>query len=819
LPVRKTKTVRENPILRLASIVACATLAACSAELPAEPAGAASTQVLNVDQFIYLRCNSTDWNLSERSRLKSTLDPNILRLAIRVSQSWTTSDQCVFTLVSASQPDSWGTAQSNYTVSSPSTPIAVPGGDSLVGPQASQINFSVNYPALGEYEATVDWATKTFAIAASSAVNGPPDASMDGARPDAGIDAGADSPPEASLDAGLDAMPDGSGEAAIDTPDGAVGVPEGAVDSDIDAPDGSVDSGTDASEETVASDTDALVEALDSSIDAPDGTADPGADVSNGTDAGPDTTQDSDADVADSDVLLGADATVGPDAGGAADASSEEAATGAFVPPTGGYPIQCPWLLDTGPMRTHLLGSADFYAKVADPQFGGFFTYLDRQGNPKSTNKSFQVESRDAYAFAHAFMVSGNESYLVAARQALDFLYAHGKDPTNGGYVFLGDRQGNWLPAPSGVPSDKWSFTQHYALSGPTAMCEAAPNATDCGAMNDGMQLLESRYWDPTNGGYFNNATLDYGSVWEKGFTPTIDGITPHILLTYLVTQNPSYRARFISLADDAANHLVGSMSAPGVLFGYPESFTSSWSIEAGSTYGFVGHLYKTAWALARAYLVTGDAKYRTASRQLLMQLWTGGGFDHANGAPNFDYNFNSGVGSTNKEYWQLEQGFTSGITNWYVATNDIDRAIYIEQADRSLCFFMSHLPDAQYGGIFLETNADGSILVSDGSNSPTDKGDQWEGSYHNVELSYYVYVYGNLLLWRRPVTLYYRFTAMTQDQTFTLTPLEIESGALVVTGAALAGQPYGDFDGAARTLHVPAGTGGVFAITYAHAP
>jgi hypothetical protein len=130
----------------------------------------------------------------------------------------------------------------------------------------------------------------------------------------------------------------------------------------------------------------------------------------------------------------------------------------------------------------------------------------------------------------------------------------------------------------------------------------------------------------------------------------------------------------------------------------------------------------------------------------------------------------------------------------------------------------MRHMPDLQFGGIFFETNTDGSALVGDGSDSSTDKGDQWEGSYHNVELSYYAYVYGNLLLWRRPVTLYYNFNA-TQDEVVTLNPIAIESGALVITGVQLGGQPYTAFDPIARTLTLPAGTAGVFAVTYAHTP
>jgi hypothetical protein len=270
-----------------------------------------------------------------------------------------------------------------------------------------------------------------------------------------------------------------------------------------------------------------------------------------------------------------------------------------------------------------------------------------------------------------------------------------------------------------------------------------------------------------------------------------------------------------VSLYDDVVNHMVASMTAPGVVFGFPESYNSDWSIQSSDTYGFVGHLYKASWALARGYLLTNDPKYRDAARKIVMQLWNNGGFDRTNGAPNFDFHYNTGLNSHNKEYWIVEQGFTSGITNWAGAATDADRAVYMEQADRSLCFYMNHMRDTQFGGVYFQMNPDGSAPVNDGTDAPTDKGDQWEGSYHNVELAYYTYVYGNLLLCHRPVTLYYRFDAETQDRSITVTPVALGTETLVVSSVTLAGQPFTSFDGASRTLTIPAGTGGVFAVTF----
>jgi mannose/cellobiose epimerase-like protein (N-acyl-D-glucosamine 2-epimerase family) len=343
-------------------------------------------------------------------------------------------------------------------------------------------------------------------------------------------------------------------------------------------------------------------------------------------------------------------------------------------------------------------------------------------------------------------------------------------------------------------------------------MCEATHSALDCGWMDKGVTSLDQHLWDatPDREGYYNQANLDFTSPWDKGFTPTVDGITTHGLHNYLISGRGDYRSKFLLLAD-ASQRMAANTAAPGVTFGFPEDYFSDWSINGGSHYGFVGHLFKTAWCLARAYMVSPEEKYRSAARQVLLQMWSKGGFDRVNGAPNYDFYWNGGVASHDKEYWQIEQGFTSGITNWYIATSDADRAVFLEMADRSLDFYMRHLVDTQFGGIFFQTNADGSAVVRQ------DKGDQWEGAYHDVELAYYAYLDSNLLFWRRPATLYYRFDAAAAARTITLSPIPIVDGRLRIASVTHGGAPYAAFDSVARTLTIPAGSSGVFAVTFIH--
>ncbi|MET0790015.1 MAG: hypothetical protein ABW061_00715, partial [Polyangiaceae bacterium] len=343
-------------------------------------------------------------------------------------------------------------------------------------------------------------------------------------------------------------------------------------------------------------------------------------------------------------------------------------------------------------------------------------------------------------------------------------------------------------------------------------MCDATRSTLDCGWLETGNQSLE-RLWDarPAFLGYYNNASDDFRSIWNKGFTPTIDGITTQGLNDYLVTGRADHRARFLALADNANDHLVASMKAPGVVFGFPEDYDSNWAITTSSTFGFVGHVYKTAWCLARAYLIDPQTKYRDAGRQILLQMYQNGGFDRTNGAPNYSFNWNSGIASKDKEYWQLEQAILSGIYNYAIANADSDRAIELEVADRTLDFYVKHLFDQQFGGIFYQTSADGNSLQR------TDKGDQWESDYHDMELSYYLYVDGNLLLWHRPITLYYRFEAAAADRDIVLSPTALRDTRLAIASVTQGGADYSQFDAVARSVHVPAGVSGVFAVKFSY--
>jgi hypothetical protein len=143
------------------TLLTAASVIGCSSQDEHEAPAAAESAILNVDQFLYFTCNATGWNVSDANRLKSTSDPAVFTLDYQVPQPWMVSspDHCAF--VMTNELNGWGTAQTRYSDSHPTTPVDVPGGDRLV---VSTTNFPVRYPAIGAYRLSVDWTQKTFTI-------------------------------------------------------------------------------------------------------------------------------------------------------------------------------------------------------------------------------------------------------------------------------------------------------------------------------------------------------------------------------------------------------------------------------------------------------------------------------------------------------------------------------------------------------------------------------------------------------------------------------------------------------------------------------
>ncbi|MBN2803069.1 MAG: AGE family epimerase/isomerase [Deltaproteobacteria bacterium] len=469
---------------------------------------------------------------------------------------------------------------------------------------------------------------------------------------------------------------------------------------------------------------------------------------------------------------------------------------------------------DPGQFAEKIPALADFWITPRDDVNGGFFTYVDITGEPTAnTNKSVVTQSRSAYGFVRAFMLTGDETYLENARHALDFNIAHAWDTKNDGWFYELKEDGTITA--NGQNNQKWSFIQHYALLGLNAYTEATQNTHYKDWLMKGWDSNEEHLWDsdPVNYGYFNYADADWSNPDGKGFTPSADGITTNVLGMSIVMNSPAGTKRLSQLVSNMYDHFITASMFDFIEFGLAEEYNNDWSLNTNSTFGFIGHVLKTAWCLGRGHLVTGDDesdKWLDRASELIMDVWDNGGYDHVNGAPYYSFLWDNidSIDDSQVEYWQVEQAITSGLINYYASKKQKERAIFLQMAEESMQFFLDYFFDDVNGGIYSRTLPDGTIL------SDT-KGDYYKSAYHGIETLYYGYLYGSLYYANLPVTLCYSFKDLDEDLNVKLTPIAIEDNVLKITSVEKDGEPYADFKSNLRELNVKKGNGGIFKVTF----
>jgi mannose/cellobiose epimerase-like protein (N-acyl-D-glucosamine 2-epimerase family) len=470
------------------------------------------------------------------------------------------------------------------------------------------------------------------------------------------------------------------------------------------------------------------------------------------------------------------------------------------------YAIKSPHLQNPEKAIEFVDSCATFWLDTYDETLGGFFTYIGRYGNVTGTNKNMLTQTRNAYGFVRAYMLTGNTTYLLMARKALDFLYEHAWDITYGGWYRELDINGN----PIDRHADKIAFDQHYALLGISAYYEATADSGDFQWLMNGYSYNENFFWDnrPSYLGYYDTADFNGSNGRDKSFNATVDAITTHILYLYLLTEDQSYKTRLKQLADQILNHLVASMDYQAI--GFVEKFDSDWNWNDDEPMTIMGHCLKTTWCLARIYHIDPNNEYIPAAEKLVSDVLEKG-YDQELGGPYKDYNRITGEmlmwdnPDILKTGWAMEQAMTSGLELYRIT----GETRYLKMADETLDFFMTYFVDYEYGEVYMDRTRTGDFAWNE------NKGNEWKAAYHSIEMGYYAYLYGKLFVKCEPVTLHYNFVQSNEDRNIILTPLAIEDSQLRIQQVLWEGQPYTNYDPNDRILKLPADVNGHFEVTY----
>ncbi len=472
------------------------------------------------------------------------------------------------------------------------------------------------------------------------------------------------------------------------------------------------------------------------------------------------------------------------------------------------YQVKSPYLQNPEKVIGYVDSCAAFWVKAYDSVNGGFYTNIGKTGNlltSSGTQKNMQTQSRNAYGFVRAFMLTGNDNYLIKAKQALTFMYTHAWDNTNGGWYWELDKFGN----PTSSNTNKDAFHQHYGLLGPMAYYEATSDTLDWNWIQKSYNNNETKMWDndPQYFGYYDYCSKNWSNKNGKSFNATVDAITTHLLYLYLITKDQQYLDKTLKIIDNMKNRFVASMDDHAI--GFAEVYNAFWNVNTSETMTIMGHVLKTAWCFARVYQINPDTTYITNAHKLISNVLLKG-YDIQLGGPYKDYNRVTGQmlmwsnPDTAKAWWQMEQAVTAGLQMYQVTQEDI----YLKMADETLDFFMKYFVDHQYGEVYENRTRYGGQTWGENKGNPNKAG------YHSIELGYYTYLYGKFFVTKEPITLYYNFQAGSERDIY-LNPIELPFDAYKVTEVLYNDQQYNNFVSSTHVLHLDANIGGKFKVTF----
>lgn len=453
---------------------------------------------------------------------------------------------------------------------------------------------------------------------------------------------------------------------------------------------------------------------------------------------------------------------------------------------------------------------ASFWFSAWDQTRGGFYTNVSKEGTPLTawgTQKDMISQSRNAYGLTRAYMLTGKKEYLDLANDALEFMYSSAWDSVNSGWINSVNQYGN----ASNPNENKTAFLQHYALLGISAYYEATNDSLHLNWLMNGYESNETLLWDDDTAdyGYFDYGNYNWSSKSGKSFNATVDALTTHLLYLYLMDEDESQLNKIHLVTNNIMDKIIPTMENNAI--GFAEEYNTNWGVNSGETMSIMGHVLKTAWCLARVHQLDNNQQYIDAAEVLIDDVLTKG-YDSDFGGPYKDYNRVTGEmlmwgQDTAKAWWQMEQGVVAGLQMYNITGQEK----YLNMADATTDFFMTHFVDHVYGEVYENRLKRGGEVWGE------HKGNGFKAGYHSIELGYYIYLYGNLLLHNEPVTLYYNIDKIDDStiRSIPLNPIAMNLNDLIISSVELDGSEYTNFDSENRLLNIEQNIGGEFKVTF----
>ena len=430
---------------------------------------------------------------------------------------------------------------------------------------------------------------------------------------------------------------------------------------------------------------------------------------------------------------------------------------------------------------------------VLDNEKGAYFLNLSREGNPMAPfDKHPAMIGRQIYGFSSAYLLSGDEKYLRSAKEGADYLLAHAWDEKYGGWYDLLDENGNPKISTKTAPNELYTnvgLAEYYFVTGDKKVLEK---------VKESVRIRQKYARDDQYGGYYQSLNRDLSVADSSKSKHSHYGYTSSLLINMMLFTRDS---EIESFAKELMNISIAKMTdtTHGWFNGFPSPNNPQWipkrRILMDREVISAGAQLTACISLMRLSEITGIKKYGERGVNLAKRVmdssydpFRGIWFDIIySGDPSFRAD-NSVV------WWWIQSYGMFSMIHLYNFTGDDS---YLRSFSKMASVWSEYFIDHEYGGAYIGINPSGEAKNKE-------KASAWKSSYHEMETSLLNYLYLNLYVNKKKVTLYFNITESEKGDKHYVSLAEDPS--VKISAVTINGENWDTFDSDGRSVTLPEG-------------
>jgi mannose/cellobiose epimerase-like protein (N-acyl-D-glucosamine 2-epimerase family) len=461
---------------------------------------------------------------------------------------------------------------------------------------------------------------------------------------------------------------------------------------------------------------------------------------------------------------------------------------------------------------------------TGDVDYRIYRTILNLAGEKKGDRRQeTDTISRLVYGFASAYLMTGEDRYLVGAERGTNYLrdhmrfvdkdedivyWYHGIDveATKETKIFASEFGDDYDAIPM--------YEQIYALAGPTQTYRITGDPRILSDIQGTIRLFDRFYLDKHKGGYYSHldpVTMDAKSpslgrnAGKKNWNSVGDHAPAYLINAYLATGEAKYADFLQYTGDTIAKYFPDYNNSPFV----NERFNDDWSLDQGwgwqQNNAVVGHNLKIAWNLMRLHHMRPNQEYVALAQKIadLMpgvgsDLQRGGWYDVVARRLEKAQEHHRFTWHDRKAWWQQEQS----ILAYYILAGSLGDGKHLKLAREAAAFYNAFFLDHDDGGVYFNVLANGMPYLVGNERF---KGSHSMSNYHASELCYLSAVYINLLVTKQPMDFHFKpQPGAWKNNTLHVSPDLLPPGSVAIGEVTADGEKYTNFSADKLTVKVP---------------